>query len=195
MNFMDQSLEFRSHFVHFPHHFSDETSKKFIINRIFELPKRCSKSLCIHILKNHISSRLIWFWSFPLFRQDFGVAMKIKKQKRFLFLKFSFLSDQGLLWSEYSVFEVCLCSPKMQVSHLSRPFRPCDNPEKFEKMYWTNIENIRWNLESRFEGCSFALARAFLPTFVVPLKQNRRWYDYAGQFRSGIGGRFWMKKY
>ena len=101
---MDQSLEFRSHFVHFPHHLSEETSKKFIINRIFELPKRCSKSLCIHILKNHISSRLIWFWSFPLFREHFGVAMKIKKRKRFLFLKFSLLSEQGLLWSEYRVF-------------------------------------------------------------------------------------------
>ena len=106
INLMDQSLEFRSLFVHFRHHFSEETSKKFIINRIFELPKRCSRTFCIHILQNHISSRLIWFWSFPLFGEHFGVVMKVTKRKRFLFLKFSLLSEQGLLWSfPISVYE------------------------------------------------------------------------------------------
>ena len=106
INLMDQSLEFRSHFVHFRLHFSEETYKKFIINLIFKLPKRCSKTFCIHILKNHISSRLIWFGSFPLFREPFGVVMKVTKRKSFLFLKFSLLSEQGLLWSfPISVYE------------------------------------------------------------------------------------------
>lgn len=193
INFMDQSLEFRSHFVHFPHHFSEEMSKKFIINRIFELPKRCSKSLCIHILKNHISSRLIWFWSFPLF--------PIFVQ--YIFSKFSGLSHGRNRCDKWETF---IFGEQRQTSKTlySDQRSPCSerrenfkNKNRFRFLIFIATpkcsQNIRWNLESRFEGCSFALARAFLPTFAVPLKQNRNWYDYAGQMRSGIWGRFWIK--
>ena len=52
---------------------------------------------------------------------------------------FSFFRTRAsLIWIR-GAFEVCLCSLKMQASHLSNRFRLCDNPEKFEKMYWTKF--------------------------------------------------------